>query len=80
MSNSVIDQIKDLEEQRQRLIDEAHDAAISQANQAIDTLKELGMDYQLIAKNGKRNSSKQKRARQKPTPIQTETTAEQPTE
>ncbi len=63
MQNSMINQIKDLEEQRQKLIDEARDKAMEQANDAIATLKELGIHYQIVAKNGKRTRQTQRRKR-----------------
>ena len=63
MQNSIINQINDLDEQRQKLIDEARDKAMAQANEAIATLKELGIHYQIVAKNGKRVRQTQRRKR-----------------
>lgn len=63
MENTVIDQIKDLEERKQKLIDEARDDAMTKAKEAIAILKELGIHYQIVAKHSKRA---QRPARRKP--------------
>ncbi len=68
MQNSLITQIKDLEEKRQALIGEARDTAMQQANDAIATLKELGIHYQIVPKNSKRGRPPSVRQRQPRTP------------
>ena len=54
MTSTVIDQIRALEEQRSALITDAKDQALEVIHTQIDTLRELGFEYELSAKSGKR--------------------------
>lgn len=48
---SVLDQIKQLEEQKAKLLQDAKQEALDQANAAIKTLNALGFNYQLVEGN-----------------------------
>jgi len=50
MRLSVIDQIKKLDVQKAALIEAAKDEALSDVHKAIDTLKSLGLHFELVAK------------------------------
>lgn len=49
---SVLDQIKELEAQKQQLLADAKKEALQAAQKAIDTLNELGFNYQLVEAEG----------------------------
>ncbi len=46
--NSVLDQLKALDEQRAKLLDGAKEEALKQAEKAVAQLNELGFDYRLV--------------------------------
>ena len=48
---SVIEQLRQLEEQKKTLIDKAKSEALQQAEDAISTLRELGFHYRLVEAN-----------------------------
>ncbi len=54
MTNPIIAQLKEIEAEQQELIDRAREDAMQQAKDAIETLKALGIHYQIVAKNSKR--------------------------
>jgi len=45
---SILDQIRDLEKQKQQLLAQAKDDALKRAHAAIQELEELGFHYQLV--------------------------------
>lgn len=49
---SVLDQIKQLEEQKAKLLETAKAEALAQAEAAIATLNELGFNYRIVEGNG----------------------------
>lgn len=56
MAQKVLDQIRQLEEQKQALLNEARDALVKAAQSAIDELNELGFTYQLVEGNRTRST------------------------
>lgn len=48
MANDVLTKLKKLDEEREKLLTEAHDEALAAANAAIASLNELGFTYQLV--------------------------------
>ena len=66
---NTIERIRELEHQREQLIQSAHDEAIECINTAIDTLKALGYQYTLVGKKKPPRKSKAPTAPNKPCPI-----------
>jgi hypothetical protein len=67
VANSVLEQLKKLDEQRTKLLDGAKAEAMKKAEEAIAELKELGFDYRLVhgaesSGGGKKRASTQKPA------------------
>lgn len=50
MANSAVEQIKKLDEQRRKLIDQAKHEALALAQEAVDALNELGYSYRLSSR------------------------------
>jgi hypothetical protein len=57
VAKNVLDQIRALEEQKQKLLNEAREAALANANAAIAELNELGFNYRLVDGSGTRTPS-----------------------
>ena len=66
MENTVIDQINQLEDEKQQLIGKAREEAMSTITRSLETLSELGYHYRLVAK--KKSAPKRK-------PVKKEVTA-----
>lgn len=57
MTNSVLEQIKELEEQKTALADEAKKEAVAQAQAAVDVLGALGYQYTLVREDKQKKTS-----------------------
>jgi vacuolar-type H+-ATPase subunit H len=66
MEDTVIDQINQLEDEKQQLIGKAREEAMATITRSLETLSELGYHYRLVAK--KKSASKRK-------PVKKEVTA-----
>lgn len=67
---SAIEQIRQLEAQRDQLRNAAHEEEVANINEAISRLKELGFEYSLVLKEAeKRNSRSSRKPAAKPCPI-----------
>src|SRR4051812_4991198 len=67
MANSVLEQLRKLDEQRAQLLEGAKAAALKKGEEAVAELKELGFDYRLVhgaesSGGGKKRASTQKPA------------------
>lgn len=67
MNNSAIEKIKQLEEQKAVLADEAKKEAVAQAQEAVNVLEALGYKYALVREE-KQKKGKTRRGTRKPNP------------
>ena len=71
MANTALDQIKKLDDQRNKLLDQARNEALARASEAVDDLNALGFSYTIID-SGSRTRGARKSVREKkdaPCPI-----------
>lgn len=51
MANAVLEKIRKLEEEKEKLLDQAKGEALSKAQDAIDELRELGFHFELVERD-----------------------------
>jgi hypothetical protein len=66
VETSAIQRIKELDDERAKIFDQAKEEALQKATQAVADLNALGLNYRLIIGNAKGEEKQLKRATAKP--------------
>jgi hypothetical protein len=63
---SAVERIKDLDDERAKIFDQAKEEALQKATQAVADLNALGLNYRLTIGNAKGDEKQLKKAKAKP--------------